>query len=136
MALSMVRVPFKITIVRALNGDLLLAEVDEKYPPKLQVNETIQLHSVLDDPSYFSDPYATKTGRDANGYALAGLEAADERQATPAFRLFKRWGWSLSHSTLRFQHLWHAAGCTSLCCQRERLRHSDAGVAVAIVAIR
>ncbi|KAI1374463.1 hypothetical protein F4677DRAFT_455459 [Hypoxylon crocopeplum] len=70
------KTPSEIMIVRALTGELLLAEVDKQHPPELTVNETIQLHSTLDNPSYFSDPYAAKTGRDASGYVLAGMAQA------------------------------------------------------------
>ncbi|KAI1411057.1 hypothetical protein F5Y13DRAFT_66147 [Hypoxylon sp. FL1857] len=70
------RTPSEVMVVRALTGELVLAEVDKQNPPKLRVNETIQLDSTLDNPSYFSDPYAEKTGRDASGYVLAGMAQA------------------------------------------------------------
>lgn len=70
------RTPEEIMVVRASIGQLLLAHVDETHPPKLSIDETIQLPSTLDNPSYFSDPYAEITRRDASGYVLAGLARA------------------------------------------------------------
>jgi hypothetical protein len=70
------RTPEEIMVVRATIGQLLLAHVDEDSAPKLTIDEVIQLPSTLDNPSYFSDPYAEETGRDASGYVLAGLARA------------------------------------------------------------
>lgn len=66
----------EIMICRTSIGQLLLAEEDKTESPKLKINETIQLPCTLDNPSYFTDPYAAKTGRDASGYVLAGLAQA------------------------------------------------------------
>lgn len=70
------RTPDEIMVVRATIGQLLLAHADEDNSPKLTIDEVIQLPSTLDNPSYFSDPYAEETGRDASGYVLAGLARA------------------------------------------------------------
>jgi hypothetical protein len=70
------RTPSEIAIARTAIGQLHLAEVDEQHPPALKIYDTIQLPCTLDNPSYFSDPYAAKTGRDASGYVLAGLAQA------------------------------------------------------------
>jgi hypothetical protein len=70
------RTSSEIMICRTAIGQLLLTEVDKTQPPKLNINETIQLPCTLDNPSYFSDPYAAKTGRDASGFVLAGLARA------------------------------------------------------------
>lgn len=70
------KTPSEIMIIRASSGQLLLGHVDEEHPPKVEIDETIQLDSTLDTPSYFSDPYAVQTGRDASGYVLAGLARA------------------------------------------------------------
>ena len=43
---------------------------------ELQIIDTIQVKSCLDNPTYFHDPYAEVTGRDASGYVLAGLYRA------------------------------------------------------------
>ncbi|ROV93890.1 hypothetical protein VPNG_09503 [Cytospora leucostoma] len=70
------RDPSDIAVCSATSGQLLLAEVDEDRPPSLKISETIQLPCTLDNPSYFSDPYVSRTGRDASGYVLAGLARA------------------------------------------------------------
>ncbi|KAE8154847.1 hypothetical protein BDV25DRAFT_147095 [Aspergillus avenaceus] len=70
------KVPSEIMICRTAIGQLLLAEVESPSSPRLKINETIQLPCTLDNPSYFADPYAAKTGRDASGYVLAGLAQA------------------------------------------------------------
>lgn len=70
------RSPSEILICRTTIGQLLLAEEDELHPTQLKVGDVIQLPCTLDNPSYFSDPYAEKTGRDASGYVLAGLARA------------------------------------------------------------
>ncbi|KAK6074968.1 serum paraoxonase arylesterase family protein [Seiridium cupressi] len=70
------RTPTEIAIGRTAIGQLHLAEVDEQHPPTLKIYDTIQLPCTLDNPSFFSDPYAAKTGRDASGYVLAGLALA------------------------------------------------------------
>ena len=43
---------------------------------KLEILESLQLPNTIDNPSYFHDPYAASTGRDASGYVLAGLTRA------------------------------------------------------------
>jgi hypothetical protein len=70
------RTPSEILICRTAIGQLLLAEVDAAHSPALSIKETIQLPCTLDNPSYFADPYAAKTGRDASGFVLAGLARA------------------------------------------------------------
>ncbi|KAK7732685.1 hypothetical protein SLS63_004940 [Diaporthe eres] len=70
------KTPSEIMIVRASSGQLLLGHVDGVEPPKVDIDEIIQLDSTLDTPSYFSDPYAVETGRDASGYVVAGLARA------------------------------------------------------------
>lgn len=64
----------EIMIARASAGVLVLATPDPY--PHLKVVESIQLSSTIDNPSYFKDPYAETTGRDASGYVLAGLARA------------------------------------------------------------
>lgn len=70
------KTPSEIMIARASSGQLLLGHVDGVQPPKVDIDEIIQLDSTLDTPSYFSDPYAVETGRDASGYVVAGLARA------------------------------------------------------------
>lgn len=68
--------PEDVVIGRAAAGALVLARRSPTSPPDLEVLETIQLDSTIDNPSYFHDPYATETGRDASGYVIAGLARA------------------------------------------------------------
>ncbi|KAI8721578.1 hypothetical protein NCS52_00299600 [Fusarium sp. LHS14.1] len=50
--------------------------------PAVQIVSSIELDSIIDNPSYFVDPYANSTF-DASGYVLAGLSrAADLPKAT------------------------------------------------------
>lgn len=68
--------PAEIAVCRATSGQLLLAEIDGDRAPSLAILDTIQLSCTIDNPSYFSDPYVSSTGRDASGYVLAGLARA------------------------------------------------------------
>ena len=43
---------------------------------ELEIVETVQLPMTIDNPTYFHDPYAHETGRDASGYLLACLAKA------------------------------------------------------------
>lgn len=43
---------------------------------ELEITESIQVQSTIDNPSYFHDPYAKETDGDASGYVLAGLARA------------------------------------------------------------
>lgn len=70
------KTPSEIMIVRASSGQLLLGHVYGEQPPTVDIDEIIQLDSALDTPSYFSDPYAAETGRDASGYVVAGFARA------------------------------------------------------------
>ncbi|MCJ1478612.1 hypothetical protein MMC13_007293 [Lambiella insularis] len=69
-----------ILIVRAGAGVLVHASVAASDPHgiKLQLLESTQLGSTLDNPSYYADPYASAPGApdDASGYVLAGLAQA------------------------------------------------------------
>ena len=64
----------EILIGRTCAGVLVLARPNPH--PYLEVVESIQLPCTIDNPSYFRDPYAKETGRDASGYVLAGLARA------------------------------------------------------------
>lgn len=46
--------------------------------PHLKIAESVQIPNTLDNPSYFHDPYAKTTGKDASGYVLAGLAEASK----------------------------------------------------------
>jgi hypothetical protein len=64
----------EILIARASAGVLILATPNPH--PHLKVIESIQLPCTIDNPSYFKDPFAKESGRDASGYVLAGLARA------------------------------------------------------------
>ncbi|KAH8651120.1 hypothetical protein BX600DRAFT_516714 [Xylariales sp. PMI_506] len=66
----------EILVTRTTIGQLLLTKRSPDHNPRLEIINTIQLPCILDNPSYFSDPYAAQTGRDASGYVLAGLARA------------------------------------------------------------
>ena len=74
----------EILLISAAGGVLTHATVDPSDPSgiKLKLLETNQLQSTLDNPSYYSDPYASTN--DASGYVLAGLgRAIDMAKHTP-----------------------------------------------------
>ena len=64
----------EIVICRAASGVMHLARSEADH--NLTIVETFQAPNTLDNPSYFHDPYAKETGRDASGYVLAGLAKA------------------------------------------------------------
>ena len=64
----------EILVADAAAGLLVLAKPNPH--PSLEVMERIQLPCTIDNPSFFNDPYAQETGRDASGYVLAGLAQA------------------------------------------------------------
>jgi hypothetical protein len=69
----------EILIGRAAAGALVLAKPipdSTTQTSRLEILETIQLDSTIDNPSYFRDPYAKSTGRDASGFIIAGLPRA------------------------------------------------------------
>ncbi|MCJ1282967.1 hypothetical protein MMC26_002294 [Xylographa opegraphella] len=69
-----------ILIVRAAPGVLLHAATDPADPAghALRIQSSIQLPCTIDNPSYYTDPYASAPGAadDASGYVLAGLPLA------------------------------------------------------------
>ena len=64
----------EILICRAAAGVMHIAQQGETAA--LTLVETIQLPHCVDNPTYFRDPYAEETGRDASGYVIAGLAHA------------------------------------------------------------
>lgn len=72
--------PNEIAIGSALSGDLHIAQVLEATR-ELKVLETVSLDAVVDNPSYFRDPYST-VGYDASGYFTAGLSVAHKLPKT------------------------------------------------------
>lgn len=65
----------EILVGRCTGGVLVITKRSETGP-QLEVLDKVQIDSILDNPTYFHDPYAEKTGRDASGYVLAGLSSA------------------------------------------------------------
>ncbi|MCJ1401531.1 hypothetical protein MMC11_004746 [Xylographa trunciseda] len=65
------RAPGEILINDASGGMLVVAQLDP-----FRTIGSVQLPCTLDNPTYFADPYAASTGRDASGYVLAGLALA------------------------------------------------------------
>ena len=64
----------EILICRAAAGVMHIAR--QGQTPALTLVETVQLPHCVDNPTYFHDPYAGETGRDASGYVIAGLAHA------------------------------------------------------------
>ena len=64
----------EILICRAAAGVMHIAQ--QGRTPALTLVETVQLPHCVDNPTYFRDPYAEETGRDASGYVIAGLAHA------------------------------------------------------------
>ena len=62
----------EILVTRASAGILHLLKPNLNDPPKLLLEEKIQLGSCTDNPVYFRDSYAAETGRDASGYVMTG----------------------------------------------------------------
>lgn len=88
----------EVAIVDASCGKLILAErsLTIGASPALTVRESVQLDSILDNPSYFHDPYATPE-HDASGFILAGLAKAIDFDKT----------WKIPGSAIPVQ-VWHA----------------------------
>lgn len=66
--------PEETVVIDATGGLMVRAQrpLSVGAAKKLQVIESIQLDSTLDNPSYYEDPYAT-AGNNASGYLLPGL---------------------------------------------------------------
>jgi len=66
----------EILINRAAAGVMEIAHPHPTAKGELEITESIQVECTIDNPSYFRDPYANETDRDASGYVLAGLARA------------------------------------------------------------
>ncbi|MCJ1358095.1 MAG: hypothetical protein MMC33_008093 [Icmadophila ericetorum] len=70
----------EIIIGRAAAGVMSLAKVDGSDPEgkRLNLTEKIQLQSTIDNPTYYTDPFASSLGAldDASGYVVAGMARA------------------------------------------------------------
>lgn len=74
------RTPDEVLIVSCASGRIHVAEVspaagDGSGPRTIGIRDTVEFDSVLDNPSWFRDPYAQK-GRDLSGMVSAGLSRA------------------------------------------------------------
>ncbi|KAK6712303.1 hypothetical protein SNK05_006758 [Fusarium graminearum] len=69
------RTPNEIAIGSAASGDIHLATVHSNN--SLQVLETIDFDTAVDNPSWYSDPFSSVNG-DSSGYISAGLSKAGD----------------------------------------------------------
>lgn len=70
------RTPDEILIDSCTSGTLHVGRVSSKSEEQtIELQESIQIDSIVDNPTYFSDPFATAS-HDASGYVLAGLSRA------------------------------------------------------------
>ena len=66
----------EVVVGRASAGVISLLTRNASDKQRLDVVEEIQMASCVDNPSYFRDPYANQTGRDASGFVIVGLATA------------------------------------------------------------
>lgn len=67
----------EILLASAVGGNVRLTKLDEEGKT-LVVDDIIDLESTIDNPSWFSDPYADEIAGDASGFVLGGLSRAVE----------------------------------------------------------
>ena len=65
----------QMLICRAHDGEVIMANITSTSPEINVINRTY-FSTTLDNPSYFLDPYAAVTGRDASGFVIAGMTRA------------------------------------------------------------
>lgn len=66
----------EILIDSCISGTMHIGKVSSKSgKDTIKLEESIQLDSIIDNPTYFSDPFPS-TSYDASGYVLAGLSNA------------------------------------------------------------
>ncbi len=63
--------PEEVLICDAAGGITYIAKIQPDHA--LKVLSEVELDTTIDNPSWFQDPYASSTGRDASGLILAGL---------------------------------------------------------------
>lgn len=68
----------EILLASATGGTVRLTKLDEGGGQTLVVDDIIDLASTVDNPVWFSDPYADETTGDASGFVLGGLTRALE----------------------------------------------------------
>jgi hypothetical protein len=68
--------PTEVLVINCVSAILNLADVvDAAGNTTLSIRESIPMDSIIDNPSYFADPYATAE-KDLSGFVLAGLSHA------------------------------------------------------------
>jgi hypothetical protein len=73
------KAPSEILVVSCSSGRIHIGDIvtpkDDKTSPVIKVKEIVEFDSIVDNPSWFRDPYANKT-YDASGLIGAGLTRA------------------------------------------------------------
>ena len=69
------RTSSEILVSRAAAGTMYIGQMNVE-DNTIKVVDTIEIDSVVDNPSYFSDPYVKETGVDRSGYVLPGIAKA------------------------------------------------------------
>ncbi|KAL6408736.1 serum paraoxonase/arylesterase family protein [Ilyonectria robusta] len=75
------RSPSELLIGSAASGTLHFARLPGDADTAIEVVDSIPFDSTIDNPTYFSDPFANST-YDASGYVIAGLPRAIDLTAT------------------------------------------------------
>lgn len=65
----------EILLASATGGNFWIANL-QKEPKAIVLRENIDMDSTLDNPSWFSDPYADEATGDSSGFVLGGLTRA------------------------------------------------------------
>ncbi|KAH7116349.1 serum paraoxonase/arylesterase family protein [Dactylonectria macrodidyma] len=65
----------EVLIVSAASGVLYITRLPQGLEKEIEVLDAIQFDSIIDNPTYFSDPFANAS-YDASGYVVAGLTRA------------------------------------------------------------
>ncbi|KAI1502017.1 serum paraoxonase/arylesterase [Biscogniauxia marginata] len=66
----------QVLISDATGGGIYFADPPDPATRRVAVSHRVQTPAVVDNPSYFADPYASGGGRDYSGYVLAGVGRA------------------------------------------------------------
>ncbi|KAH9909262.1 hypothetical protein F4778DRAFT_716016 [Xylariomycetidae sp. FL2044] len=63
----------QVLISDAFGGKIYFASQPDQVNRTVAISHHAQLESIVDNPSYFADPWAGLNGRDYSGYVLAGV---------------------------------------------------------------
>ncbi|KAI1763921.1 calcium-dependent phosphotriesterase [Hypoxylon sp. FL1150] len=63
----------QVLISNAMGGILYFSRLEGEYNKTLSVTHSIRADGVVDNPSFFSDPWAGVDGKDYSGYLLPGI---------------------------------------------------------------